>query len=713
MDYDDQIKLAMQLSLEEEKRRRKATNNKQGEVLVISDDDDDDDDDDIVEISAPKPKPKAPPSKRASSQPKERKRASQTPAPQPKAPTPPPAPSLVGAGPLSFLGDRAQMERDRLARQKRLRPPSPPRTEQHSSGEDDYDDDDDADRASEGSRKRARLDAGPASNMTDDGRRLFPDGALLRIDTQYATDAQTPSIRLTDILGPKQGIAFAIMSAFQVDPVWLYSFFDPATPVVLVTDPNMCGAKGDPADASGHLLKHILPNWVRVCPQLHRSGPFEGCMHMKYMLLFLKNGSLRVVVSSANLVPYDWRDIENYTYIQDFPPAIPGTSTISYRPGEKAGEAFPEVLADVLQATGVGEALIALKKDGHTSLPLPSLSPATTSNSNAKPPSSSPASSSKPHSILELGWDWRKAHSGRVALVASVSGKADGWAGTKSVLRYGQARLLRAVVLLGAALEDLEGAARKKLKARAKGKMVPKDAGKGEIELDCLASSLGTYDAPWIAGFRLCAGGRPKALQAWLDREKKKTTQQGPTRILYPTVETINLTTLGQRGAGTLFCRPNQWKKMQEMGGVGGTGVSGLRLMDGKSRCGPVAMHTKMILGTLPKLAVPEADTDDSATESESDSDGIEIVEPEPTPTPHAWLYSGSHNFTAAAWGRLTGSGFNPTLTMNNYELGVVLRMDSQTEVDKAVAWAHPPRPYIRGDDPWIQPSLRQSTRSP
>jgi tyrosyl-DNA phosphodiesterase-1 len=34
-------------------------------------------------------------------------------------------------------------------------------------------------------------------------------------------------------------------------------------------------------------------------------------MHMKLMLLFNKSGGLRVVVSTANLVPHDWRDVEN------------------------------------------------------------------------------------------------------------------------------------------------------------------------------------------------------------------------------------------------------------------------------------------------------------------------------------------------------------------------------------------------------------------
>ncbi|KAF7300378.1 hypothetical protein HMN09_00921100 [Mycena chlorophos] len=710
---DPELARALALSMQEEEERQARMGGKGGarggqgkngkrepDVLVISDDDDDEEDD-VMEISPPRPTVAKP-------QPQHTTRKEPTPTPAPA-----PAKPLVGAGPLSLLGDRAQMERERLARQKRLRPPSPPRTEEqgHSSGEDD---DSDGDGASEGSaRKRAKLD----TSVDENGRRTFPDGKLLRIETKYATSATDPGIRLSEILGPKEELAQAILCAYVVDPVWLYSFFDPTTPVVLVTDAKMCGAKQDGDErGSGPLLRHILPNWVRVCPRVHRIGDFDGSMHMKYMLLFSKSGTLRVVVSSANLVDYDWRDIENYAYIQDFPKATT-KDTIARRPGEKAGESFPEVLADVLRATGVNEALDVLRKDGHTSLPLSSLSP---------------SSSKSSLSALERGWDWRAAHSGRVALVPSVSGRWEGWAGEEAVLKYGQPRLMRSIILLGASLEDVEKSIKSSSSSTSKktvndlvkrpSKTVSDEPHETELTMSCLGSSLGTYDAPWIAGFRLCAGGKARALQGWLDRGRKKTPQQGPTYILYPTVESINITTLGGRAAGTIFCRPKAWKTLQDMGAVGGTGVSGLRILDARSQSGEgVAMHTKMILGTLPKTAsaAPSSKkpgkksrtplTDQSETESDTESDdSVEIVETT-QPPPHAWLYAGSHNFTAAAWGRMSGSGFNPVLTISNYELGVVFRLETPVDVEKSVAWARPARPYIRGDEPWIQPILRHT----
>lgn len=245
------------------------------EVLVISSDEDEDD---ILEVPAPKRMSTAPQSKVAAPQAK---------AENLKVEEPP----KVAAGPLSFLGDRAQMERERIARQKRLRGPSPPPGSTAASDDEDDDAESESGSGSEGSaRKRARLDSSGAktgarnstknggNTKNGDGRRTFPDGALLRVDTRYATHGETPSIRLSEILGPREELAFAVLSAFVADPTWLYEFFDPATPVVLVLDTT--GVGGD-VDAREPALKNIFPNWVRVCPPLHNG---RGCARISTVL---------------------------------------------------------------------------------------------------------------------------------------------------------------------------------------------------------------------------------------------------------------------------------------------------------------------------------------------------------------------------------------------------------------------------------------------
>lgn len=80
-----------------------------------------------------------------------------------------------------------------------------------------------------------------------------------------------------------------------------------------------------------------------------------------------------------------------------------------------------------------------------------------------------------------------------------------------------------------------------------------------------------------------------------------------------------------------------------------------------------------MILGTL-RRKPPLSDTkgkakddqveDDSVTESESDSGDSDIVERRVT----SWVYVGSHNFTAAAWGsfQAKSTAFTPTFAVSS-----------------------------------------------
>ena len=81
-----------------------------------------------------------------------------------------------------------------------------------------------------------------------------------------------------------------------------------------------------------------------------------------------------------------------------------------------------------------------------------------------------------------------------------------------------------------------------------------------------------------------------------------------------------------------------------------------------------------MILGTLrrkpplsnPKEKVNDAEyEDDSVTEPESDDEDSDIVERKVT----GWVYVGSHNFTAAAWGsfQAKSTAFTPIFAVSLY----------------------------------------------
>ncbi|KAJ2931935.1 hypothetical protein H1R20_g5159, partial [Candolleomyces eurysporus] len=122
---------------------------------------------------------------------------------------------------------------------------------------------------------------------------------------------------------------------------------------------------------------------------------------------------------------------------------------------------------------------------------------------------------------------------------------------------------------------------------------------------------------------------------------------------------------------------------------------------DSKSKAGPALMHSKMIIATLQSNAYTEKKSrnqEPSDSEDEVDDD-IQEVEPG-----IGWIYVGSHNFTPSAWGTLSGSSFNPTLNINNYEVGVVFPIKDEAEAAKLACFQRPPRKYATGkDEPWIQ----------
>jgi tyrosyl-DNA phosphodiesterase-1 len=69
----------------------------------------------------------------------------------------------------------------------------------------------------------------------------------------------------------KSQIELAIISTYALQLPWIYTFFDPSTPVVLVTQPA-------PSENGSATIKEVLPNWIRATPFL-RGG--RGVMHMK------------------------------------------------------------------------------------------------------------------------------------------------------------------------------------------------------------------------------------------------------------------------------------------------------------------------------------------------------------------------------------------------------------------------------------------------
>ena len=273
-----------------------------------------------------------------------------------------------------FLTERAQLEQERLARLKRLRGDS-----------------DDSSRMEPPPPKRSTppgtTNDAPASLVILDpeGDEVFWDGELRQTANKHVEPRRNgedgkPVFRLSQIIGDvrpvllsptptlltpriqKSQIELAIISTYALQLSWIYTFFDPSTPVVLVTQPA-------PSENGGSTIKQVLPNWIRVTPFL-RGG--RGVMHMKvrlmspgdlylhmdlfakFFLLFYKSGRLRIVISTANLMDHDWRDIENTVWVQDVP------RRPSPVPHEPKADDFPSVFERILYAINVAPAITSL-----------------------------------------------------------------------------------------------------------------------------------------------------------------------------------------------------------------------------------------------------------------------------------------------------------------------------------------------------------------
>ncbi|KAI0651034.1 tyrosyl-DNA phosphodiesterase-domain-containing protein [Trametes meyenii] len=569
----------------------------------------------------------------------------------------PKAAPLTGDSPAttSFLSERAQMERERLERQKRRRPDidsGANRPSHHS--------DDETDGQSYSTAKRQRVSSSlivgscrtnastsasssyqpsisasgtvasrPPGATEGFSQSVFWDGELRQTANKHVESFKDtrPVFRLSEIIGPKDDIQFAIVSAFCWNFPWVYQMFSRSTPVIAV-DHSPSG------DAS---IKAILPNWIRTTPFL-RNG--FGCMHMKFMLLFYKTGRLRVVVSTANLIEYDWRDIENSVWVQDIPkrssPFVPPSDT----------EDFASSMVRVLHALNAAPALVNLLRNDHPNLPLQRLED------------------------LRSKWDFSNV---RAALVPSIAGKHEGW---PKVILTGHTRLMKALLDMHAA--------------------TPQDK---DLLLECQGSSIGNYSSTWLN--EIYRSARGESAERWLKMPKANRAKLPlpPIQILFPTTQYVRDSKLGEAGGGTMFCRRKQWE---------GANFPRELFHQTRSKRGRVLMHSKMILGTFRDKQQGTLVSDKRASEAyntgkerEGGSKGHDADKTEP---PVGWVYVGSHNFTPSAWGTLSGSGFTPTLNINNYELGVVIPLCSQEEIERVACWERPAPKYARGrDEPWMQ----------
>ncbi|KIK61610.1 hypothetical protein GYMLUDRAFT_42622 [Collybiopsis luxurians FD-317 M1] len=553
-------------------------------------------------------------------------------------PNPPPVHQSTATS-SSFLSERAQLEKERLERQKRYRQAMGLPTNDDES-QTESEDEEDAEVPS--AKKQRRLSS---SKSTSNHQTSVPGVKSESIQDPFFWDGEwrptatrgveprkdgKPTFRLSEILGNKQEISFAILSTFAEQNSWIYSFFESSVPVILVAPPPEDGRAG---------VKNIFPNWVRTSPRLPKG---IGCMHMKFMLLFYKTGRLRIVVSTANLIEFDWRDIENAVWLQDIQPLARKAAF-----DESQTESFQYVLKRVLDGVNVKPALNIMLMQGHANLPIQSTED------------------------LCAVFDWSRV---KVHLIPSFAGTIEGWS---KVLQTGHTRLMKAVRTMGMR------------------------AGNGKnLELEYQGSSLGQYTTQWMNEFYHSARG--ESAEDWLDKPKSRRAKlpyPPNLRVVFPSFATVRRSQYGEAGASNIFCTRRQWEAQNFPRHMfyDSNSKAGSTLMHTKMMVCTVSSKNSSNGSHGKTREVINVDTDSEDCDS-SDEEEIEAVD-----TDAGWAYLGSHNFTPSAWGYLSGSAFNPIMNTRNYELGIVFPLKSIAEVDKTACFERPPRRYGPKDLPWFR----------
>jgi hypothetical protein len=206
--------------------------------------------------------------------------------------------------------DRAAMEAERLARlasRKRPAPVSPTRLEQDGNI----------------SQKKPKVEkptanttklpvsfANPSTATTTPPTLQYPRGVVRR--TWSALHSRNNDIKIEEVL-MKDKLKIAVLSSHQWNQDWIMGKIDMKTTKMIV----VMEAK-DEAERK-QFIRDAEEIGLRAC-----CPPQQGmytCMHSKLMLLFYEH-SLRIVVPTANLMPYDYGEtgiMENSVFLIDLP----------------------------------------------------------------------------------------------------------------------------------------------------------------------------------------------------------------------------------------------------------------------------------------------------------------------------------------------------------------------------------------------------------
>ncbi|KAJ3067459.1 hypothetical protein HDU98_009314 [Podochytrium sp. JEL0797] len=397
--------------------------------------------------------------------------------------------------------------------------------------------------------KRPREEDTPSlANKRSSHQHRLEGSVVLTNAASYGPSSYTSST-FAKVVQP-QTLRKCFLSAFQFDLPWIAGHLPPHIPV--------CLALHNPTPSPPKLQNNIC----LVFPKLAREGTYST-MHVKIGVLF-HDMYVRVVVTSANLVDYDWNDLENVVWMQDFP--VRSVASGNRLNGDAATEEASSPLGVAFQSD-----LIDLLKE-----------------------------------MEAQAWVWEALEAFdfsacKARLVVSRPGKFEG----DEAFRYGVGRLSSIV------------------------HEVRESSGKKEdVSLLYQTSSLGSLSKSWLTDFE-------SACRGTLFLNPQQPRPEPSIEIVFPTRETIQNSTLGPSGSGTITWNRAMWEKCEYKH----------LLRDAVSKRRGALSHCKILI-------------------CESEKSGKNV-----------YYYCGSHNMTMSAWGKpsVFGKKKERRVEISNWEVGVLL----------------------------------------
>ncbi|TXT13549.1 hypothetical protein VHUM_00916 [Vanrija humicola] len=413
--------------------------------------------------------------------------------PGPSGEATPTEPAVAGGLKLGGLMiDRAQLERERLARQAAKEASKPaaslPHRQQPTT----------TPSAPASPSLPTRVANHPLQTAStppsDAAGEYFLDGELRHVALTIGTSNSARTFSPRKVFGDPSQIRLLIISSFVWDEEWISTFLPQPEEVPTVRICRPPGYDAERMTKSGK-LQPIGSGEVLCYPQMDGK---RGSEHMKFAWIFYKTGRLRVAIMTANMVDYDWEQIENTVFVQDF---LEKKKSGSLKGKEAELPDFPAQFVWLFAHLKVPKALKFLAEHH----PFGSRIPIQHSDT----------------SFADLSkYDWSRV---QVRIVMSVAGVYKGF---DKMVQFGSCRL---------------------------GKVIAEEAwtpSKGErLVAEYQGSSLGSYSTDFMNNFYQTISGHSLD---YISRQPKAAAWP-PIKVIFPSLATVDASRLGRNGGGTMF----------------------------------------------------------------------------------------------------------------------------------------------------------------